>query len=144
MKTDEILDLWSGDSKIDKVNLSDESLSIAKLHHKYFKIYIDECRTLAALRARYNKLKLEKYEFFTQGPSEETKLKGWKMPAKGMILKSDVPMYMDADEDLTKCTLQINEQEHKVGLVDSIIKSFKERGWNIKNAIEIEKFRMGS
>jgi hypothetical protein len=88
-------------------------------------------------------LKLEKYEFYTQGPNEETQAKGWRIPAKGLILKSDIPMYMDADPEIIKLSLKIGLQQEKLELLESIIKSFGNRGYNIKAAIDWQKFTMG-
>jgi len=89
-------------------------------------------------------LKLDKYEFFTQGPDEETQQKGWKLPAKGLILKADIPMYMDADEDIIKLSLKIGVQQEKIELLESIIKTLINRGYNIKTALDWQRFINGS
>ena len=39
MKIDEILNFWKEDCVIDKTEIGDEAIKIAKLHHKYFQIY---------------------------------------------------------------------------------------------------------
>jgi hypothetical protein len=88
-------------------------------------------------------LKLDKYEFYTQGPSEESKIKGWVMPAKGLILKSDIPMYIDADKDMVKLSLKIGLQQEKIELLESIIKSLGNRGYNIKAAIDFIRYTNG-
>jgi hypothetical protein len=89
------------------------------------------------------RLKLEKYEFFSQGPNEETQEKGWKLPAKGLILKADIPMYMDADEDIIKLSLKIGILQEKIELLESIIKTLMNRGYNVKAAIDFYKFING-
>jgi hypothetical protein len=89
-------------------------------------------------------LKLDKYEFLTQGPNEETKDKGWRLPPKGMVLKSDIPMYLEADVDIVNLSLKIGIQQEKIDLLDSIIKSIMNRGYLIKSAIDWQKFIMGS
>ena len=89
------------------------------------------------------RLKLDKYEFFTQGPSEETRDKGWRLPPKGMILKGDIPMYMDADQDIIDLNLKIGTQQEKVEFLESVIKTIINRNFVIKNAIEWNRFTMG-
>jgi hypothetical protein len=89
-------------------------------------------------------LKLDKYEFLTQGPNEETKEKGWKLPPKGMILKGDLPMYLDADPDVVTLSLKIGYQQEKIELLDSIIKTIINRNFIIRNAIDWQKFTMGA
>jgi hypothetical protein len=142
MKIEEILDLWKEDSHIDRTELGDEALRIPKLHQKYYQIYIHERLNLRSLEAAMKTLKLDKYEFYTQGPNEDTP-KDWKLPPKGLILKSDIPMYMDADSEIIKLSLNIGLQQEKLEFLESIIKSFGNRGYNIKAAIDWQKFTMG-
>lgn len=144
MKIDEILNLWKEDCEIDKTEIGDEAIKIAKLHHKYFQILVNERFTLKSHEAEMKKIKLEKYEFFTQGPNEETQKKGWKLPAKGIILKTDIPMYMDADDDIIRISLRIGIQQEKIELLESIIKTIMNRGYNLKVALEWQKFINGS
>jgi len=143
MKLEEIFEEWKKDSQIDRTELGEESLKIPKLHHKYHQVYSSEKLLLRKLEAEYKKLKLEKYEFLTQGPSEETREKGWELPAKGLILKADIPMYLEADTDIINLSLKIGYQQEKIELLESIIKSFGNRGYNIKTAVDWARFMMG-
>ena len=143
MKIEEIFNQWKEDAEIDRTELGEESLKIPKLHHKYYQILISEKLLLRAYEAEMKQLKLDKYEFFTQGPNEETKAKGWEIPAKGLILKADIPMYMDADKDIVKLSLKIGLQQEKMELLDSIIRSLTNRGYNIKTALDWQRFTMG-
>ena len=143
MKLEEINLLWEQDSKIDKTELADESLKIPQLHHKYYKIYSNEKLTLRKLNTEYKQLKLAKFEFYTQGPNEETEDKGWTLPAIGRILKADVGQYIEADADLINLSLKIGIQEEKVEYLESIIKSLNNRGYNIHTALEFIKFMNG-
>jgi len=144
MKIEDILEQWKVDSEIDQTELGEEALKIPKLHHKYFQIFIQEKLTLRSQEADMKKLKLDKYEFFTQGHTEETRSLNWELPARGLILKTDIPMYMDADKDIIKLSLKIGIQQEKIDLLESIIKSLTNRGFQIKSAIEWQKFTMGA
>ena len=107
MKLEEIYEEWKKDSEIDQTNLAEESIRIPKLHHKYFQVYSSEKLLLKKYEADMKALKLAKYEFYTQGPSKETQDKGWEMPARGMILKQEMPMYMEGDQDIIDMSLKI-------------------------------------
>lgn len=144
MTIDEILESWDEDSNIDLTELDKESINIPKLHHKYYQIYVKEKLLCKKYESEYKKLKLEKYEFYTQGHNEETIDKGWELPAKGVIIKSDIPMYMEADKDIINQSLKIGYQQEKVELLESILKSLNTRGYNIKSAIDWIKFTSGS
>ena len=143
MNIDDITILWKEDVNIDITELSQEALKIPKLHHKYYELLITEKMLLKKYESELKVLKLEKYEFYTQGPSEETNEKGWELPAKGLILKSDIPMYMDADKDIINISLKISYQQEKIDCLESIIKSIMNRGFLIRSAIDWQKFTMG-
>ena len=75
---------------------------------------------------------------------EETlKERNWK-PNPRNILKSDIPMHIDADSDIINLTLKIAYQKEKINLLESIIKSIMERGYIIKNVIDWQKFTNGA
>lgn len=144
MNIEDIASQWQEDVNIDKTELGDEALKVPKLHHKYFQILIHEKLLLKKYEADMKTLKLEKYEFYSQGPTEETRRKGWELPAKGLILKSDLPMYIDADKDIINLSLKIGLQQEKISYLDSIIKTIMNRGYLIKSAIEWTRFTMGN
>ena len=144
MKLEAIFELWEKDSDIDMTELAHESIKIPKLHHKYYQIYLSQKIILKKYEAEMKVLKLAKYEFYTQGPSKETHEKGWELPARGMILKQEMPMYIEGDKDLIDLSLKIGIQQEKVELLESIIKSLTNRGFQIKSAIEWNKFTMGA
>ena len=143
MTLEEIFELWKDDVEIDRAELGQSALDLAKLHHKYYQIFSKERLLLVKLRAELKQLKLEKQEFYVDGPTEEHIERGWKLPAKGRILRSDASNYVDSDSDVIQFTLKVAYQEEKVELLESIIKTVGNRGFQIKSAIEWEKFKVG-
>ena len=143
MKLEDIFDEWNKDAPIDKTELGEESLRAAILHSKYVQIFIKERVALQSLEAKYKKLYLDKYEFYSQGPSKETEEKGWVYPNKGMIIKNEIPTYLEADPDVIELSLKIGVQKEKIQLLDSIVKQIQNRGFAIKNAIEFLKWTGG-
>lgn len=143
MKIEAIMEEWEKDSDIDKTELGDAALKLAKLHHKYYRFLVNEKMILKTYEADMHSLKLDKYEFFTQGPNEETMKKSWVLPAKGLILKADIPMYMSADKEIINLSLKIGLQEEKIQALESIIRTLNSMGYNIKAAIDWQKFING-
>lgn len=143
MKIESIFEEWDKDTDFDKTELGDEALKVSKLHHKYFRILSHERITRRTLEAELKILKLEKFEFYTQGPSKESVERGWEMPPIGKVVKSEVNNYMEADRDIINISLKIGIQSEKIDLLESIIKTILSRGYNIKAAIDWEKFKMG-
>lgn len=143
MKLEQILELWEEDSHINKNELGDEAIKIPKLHSKYYRIYVNEKLVLRKYKAELDQLRLEKYEFYTQGPTKEQMDLGWKLPASGKILKNEVNSYLDADKEIVEKSLKIGLQNEKVDLLESIIKSLTSRGFNLNVAVSWERFKVG-
>jgi hypothetical protein len=144
MDIEKILEEWQTDCKMDRTHLDREAVSIPQLHHKYFKIMISERLLMRKLEAEMKQLKLDKHEFYTQGHTKETQDKGWVLPPKGLILKADLPMYMEADSEIVSLNLRIGYQLEKIDLLESIIKMVMNRNFQIKSAIDWIKFEQGA
>lgn len=142
MTLEDIQSLWNQDSVIDNTELTLEAMKVPQIHSKYYKIYIAEKMILRKYESEYKKLYLDKFEFYSQGPSPETP-KDWKLPAVGVILKDRIPMYMDADEQIIAQSLKVALQKEKVDFVYSIISSINNRGYLLKLILDSEKFRSG-
>jgi hypothetical protein len=143
MKLEEIQSLWEEDSQIDRTELGEESLKISRLHNKYFKIFSNERLSLRKLEMDYKSLYKLKYQYY-QGilSDEEYKELGWE-PFQLKVLKQDIPVYIEGDADIININLRIGLQSEKVSFVESIIKSLANRGYQIKNVIEWERFKIG-
>lgn len=143
MTLNEIFEMWEKDSTTNPSELGNAALNLAKLHHKYYSVFSRERLILKKLESEMKTLKLEKQEFYIDGPTEDQIEKGWKLPPKGRILKSDVSNYIEADHDIIQLNLKIAYQQEKVGALESIIRMIRDRGFHIKSAIDFEKFKVG-
>lgn len=144
MTLDEILDLWDKESPLRKPHLDDESLNIPRLHARWLRILTTERLRLRKLESELKVLKLEKYEFYTQGPTKESREKGWEFPARGMILNKDSHMYLDADKEIQEANLRIAYQAEIVAAIELIFKSIQGRNWEISRCLEDLKFKSGN
>lgn len=144
MKLESIFEMWDVDSQVDRQRLDEEALNISKLHAKYHRVYTNERLTLRKYEADHKELKLQKFEFYTQGPTKETVDLGWKLPPVGKVLKADASTYVEADKEIINLSLKIGIQHEKIGLLESILKTLNNRGYNIRAAIDYIKFQSGS
>lgn len=143
MKLEEIFDEWSKDSEIDRTELGSESLRIAKLHVKYFRMFSEERLVLKKMDTEHKVLYKNKCEWLNGTMDQETlKELEWK-PNFLKIMKSELQMYVDADQDIIKSNLRMSIQQEKVSVLESIIKSLQGRSFNIRAAIDWEKFKTG-
>jgi hypothetical protein len=143
MKLEEIFEEWSKDSDIDRTELGSESLKIAKLHVKYYKMFSNERLVLKKMEFDHKVLYKNKCEWLNGTMDQETlKELDWK-PNYLKIMKSELSMYVDADQDIIKSNLKLSIQQEKVSVLESIIKSIHGRSFNIRAAIDWEKFKTG-
>lgn len=143
MRLDEIQSQWEQDAQIDRTELGDESLRIVKLHSKYYRMFSQERLTLRKMEADYKELYRDKYEWFNGTASQETLNEHEWKPNPLKILRTDIPMYIEADEQMRTSGLKVEMQREKVEFLESIIKTLITMGYNIKNAIEWAKFQNG-
>ena len=144
MKIEEIQKMWDVECVIDPLKIKDEAISEGKLRNKYHKLLMRERYGLLSAEQALNRLKLEKFEFYTQGHTEETREKGWKLPPIGKVLIKDVKSYVDADPDVIKQVLKIGAIREKIGYLEEIKSALMGRHWEIKNHIEMLKYLAGN
>ena len=144
MKLEDIQSLWDQDSKINPVDLATESLKIPELHNKYYKIYTQERLLLNKWELESKALYKEKYEYY-MGIMDQGDLKanGWE-PFALKVLKADLPIYMDSDQDMLNAVKKLSLQKEKINFLESLIKNLNNRGFLIKNAIDWNKFTNGA
>ena len=144
MKLEEILDMWSVDCNVDRTELGEEALKLPKMHSKYLRAYSEERLALRKMEEDRKQLILTKHDYYRGVlPDEDLKAFGWE-PFRMSILKSDIPMRLEADQDVVKINLRIAMQQEKVNTLEAIIKSISNRGFLIKSAIDYEKFKVGA
>jgi len=144
MDIEEIHGLWDEDSKIDPADLGTSSLIIPQLHAKYMRIYTAEKLTLKRMEQTHKELFRLKWEYYGGTLDSETLAEnGWK-PNPLKILRSDIGMHIEADQDIIKSNLKVAYIKEKVDLLESIVKTLNNRGFLIKNYIDWYKFTNGA
>lgn len=143
MRLVDIQSLWMSDAKIDRYNLTEESLKCSMLHSKYYEIYMNE-KNLLNIETENMKNYLLAKTYWYSGKMEKGELvkRGWQS-FDIHLSKGDIPIVVDADQDVIDKKLKIMEQQDKVEFVKSILQSINQRTFSLKNAIENNKFEAG-
>tara|TARA_Y100000287_G_scaffold65071_1_gene51365 strand:- start:1122 stop:1550 length:429 start_codon:yes stop_codon:yes gene_type:complete len=141
MDLDKIQEMWQKDSVIDPDNLHDESLKIPQLHSKYYTVY----NTIMLLRERaqesYNRVKLERYNYYTGKATAEVYA---EEPFPYKVREKDaIQRYLEADEKLSVVDMKIKYYNVTLKFLEEIIRNVSNRTYQIKNAIEWQKFQAG-
>jgi hypothetical protein len=143
MEIDEIHNLWNVDSKIDDLELDQESLKIPQLHSKYMRIITEENSILSKMMYAHKMLERDKFEYYAgKMCDEDLQERGWE-PLNLKIMKNDIPRYIEGDKDIIRGLMKISDYREKVALLKSIIDSINSRSFIITNAIKWKKFISG-
>jgi len=141
MTLDELQLQAEKDLKMDDLELSDESLKSATLHQKYLNIYNNFRQLRLMNEGTYNVLKRKKWEYYGGKASPEVYRDN---PFDHKVLKADLHIYMDSDEELIKAKQKVEYYRMCQDSCERILKQIQSRGWDIKNAIEWRKFVDGA
>ena len=141
MTLDELQQMAEKDLKMDDLELADESLKSASLHQKYLSIYNNFRHLYLMSEGNYNVLKRQKWEYYS-GKSDPEVYRD--KPFDHKILKQDIPLYLDADEELIASYRKREHYKYCMDTCERILKQIQQRGWDIKNAIEWRKFLDGA
>ena len=141
MNLEQIQDMWEKDSKIDPDNLHDESLKIPQLHSKYYTLY----NTITLLRERareqYSKVRLERYNYYTGKATAEVYA---EEPFPYKVREKDaIQRHLEADDKMNKVDMKIKYYDIMLKFLEEIIRNISGRTYQIKNAIEWNKFQSG-
>ena len=141
MNLEQIQEMWEKDSKIDPDNLHDESLKIPQLHSKYYTLY----NTITLLRERAreqdSKVRLERYNYYTGKATAEVYA---EEPFPYKVREKDaIQRHLEADDKMNKIDMKIKYYDVMLKFLEEIIRAVSNRTYQIKNAIEWNKFQAG-
>jgi len=141
MNLEQIQEMWEKDSKIDPDNLHDESLKIPQLHSKYYTLY----NTITLLRERareqYDKVRLERYNYYTGKATAEVYA---EEPFPYKVREKDaIQRHLEADDKMNKVDMKIKYYDIMLKFLEEVIRAVSNRTYQIKNAIEWNKFQAG-
>ena len=141
MNLEQIQDMWEKDSKIDPDNLHDESLKIPQLHSKYYTLYNTITLLREKARESYAKVKLERYNYYTGKATAEVYA---EEPFPYKVREKDaIQRHLEADDKMNKIDMKIKYYDIMLKFLEEVIRAVSNRTYQIKNAIEWNKFQAG-
>ena len=138
---EKIQTMWEQDSKIDIDNLHAESLNIPVLHSKYFEIYNNILLLKKKAEQKKRNIRHQKYEYYTGKADPDVYIEN-PFPKK-IRDKDTLQKYMDADESLSQASLKVEYYDVMLVYLQDILKMIHNRTYQIKNAIEYQRFASG-
>ena len=141
MTLDELQAQVSKDFKLDDTELDSESIKIPLLHNKYLQHFNKFSLLLKKAEYDHKILVREKWEYYT-GKADASVYK--EKPFDLKVLKADVHIYIDSDEELQKADQKVAYLNVVVKYLEQVLRSINNRTFLIKNAIEWKKFTSGA
>ena len=139
MNLEQIQEMWERDSQIDPDNLHDETLKIPQLHAKYYTLYNTITLLKEKARETYNRVRLERYNYYTgKAPAEVYEEEPFPYKVRD---KEAIQRHMDADEKLNRVDMKIRYYDTELKFLEEIIKTVSNRTFQIKNAIDWQRFQ---
>ena len=141
MNLEQIKEMWEKASKIDPDNLHDESLKIPQLHSKYYTLYNTITLMREKARTQYSKVRLERYNYYTGKATAEVYA---EEPFPYKVREKDaIQRHLEADDKMNKVDMKIKYYDTMLKFLEEIIRNISGRTYQIKNAIEWNKFQAG-
>ena len=141
MNLETIQGMWEKDSQIDPDELHTASLVVPTLHAKYYQLYNDLRLLRTKSKKVYQKVLQERYLYYS-GKAEPEVYEKEPFPYK-VREKDAIQRYLDSDQRLSDAELKVEYYNTMLDYLESIIKTIQNRTFQIKNAIEWQKFIRG-
>ena len=141
MNLETIQTMWEKDSRIDPDELHTASLVVPTLHAKYYQLFNDLRLLRAKAKKTYQKVYQDRYLYYS-GKAEPEVYEKDPFPYK-VREKDAIQRYLDSDEKLSTIELKVEYYDTMISCLENIIKVVQNRTYQIKNAIEWQKFIRG-
>lgn len=141
MNLEKLQDFWRKDSVIDNDLLCEESTKIPQLHMKYMEFFNTFILMKKDLEAKIKVIRKEKWLYY-KGKAGTEKYKELPFDLK-LTTREEIDMFIEADGDYQKALLKLDYIDQTVAFLDSVLRQLNNRSYQIKNAIEWQKFQNG-
>ena len=133
--------MWKKDSVIDGDLYCEESTKIPQLHMKYMEFHNTFSLMKKEKELDMKRLIKEKWLYY-KGKAPSSVYKEMPFDFK-LTTKEEINMFIESDDDIIKLQYRIDYIEQILLYLDSVLRMINNRNFQIKNAIDWEKFKNG-
>ena len=133
--------MWKKDSVIDGDLYCEESTKIPQLHMKYMEFHNTFSLMKKEKELDMKRLIKEKWLYY-KGNAPSSVYKEMPFDFK-LTTKEEINMFIESDDDIMKLQYRIDYIEQTLLYLDSVLRMINNRNFQIKNAIDWEKFKNG-
>jgi len=117
--------------------LANDSMETPRLHAKYLQL-LNQMKTMFSdAEIKYKQLYKDKWLYYNgKAPAHVYAEKPFDLK----VLKGDLDMFIDSDDEVCRAKQKKDYLETCINSIDRILKQIHNRGFDIKNTIEIVKY----
>ena len=141
MNLETLQEMWKKDSEIDPDKYGEESIRIPQLHMRYMEFYNTFSLMKKDRDSEMRSLTRDKWIFY-KGKAPAKIYKEMPFDFK-LTTREEINMFIEADDDVRKLQLKIDYIEQTIFFLDGVLRQINGRNYQIKNAIEWERFQSG-
>jgi len=147
---EKIREEWNKDTQIDfqfknkeyTEDLAKLALEIPFQHNKYLNHYTDLSQIKTSLEFEIRKLVKDKREYY--GGESEAKVYAEKPFGTSIKTAEKMKVYLESDDEIINLEAKVKYIDQMLYYLDQVMRQISNRGFQIKSAIEWEKFINGS
>ena len=141
MNLETLQDKWKEDSVIDPDKYGEESVRIPQLHMRYMEFYNTFSLMKKDRESEMKALVRDKWIYY-KGKAPSTVYKEVPFDLK-LTITDEIKMFIGADDEIRKLQYKIDYIEQTIFFLDGVLRQINSRNYQIKNAIEWERFQSG-
>ena len=141
MNLESFQEMWKKDSVIDNDLYCEESTKVPQLHMKYMEFFNTYSLMKKERELELNQMIRDKWLYY-KGKAPSSVYKEMPFDLK-LTTKEEISMFIDADDDIKKLQYKVAYIDQTLVFLESVLKQINNRTFQIKNAIEWEKFKNG-
>ena len=146
---DKLKEDWAEDSHVDfqfknkqySADLAQVALDIPFIHNKYLNHYTDISQIKTSLEFEVRKLVKEKREYY--GGEADARVYAEKPFGNSIKTSEKMKVYLESDDEIINLEAKIKYLDQMLYWLDQVMKQISNRGFQVKSAIEWEKFING-
>jgi hypothetical protein len=141
MNLEEIQDAWTADARIDITEPSKELAKIPILHAKYLRELNFHTLRSKKLMVQLKKLEKFKKDYYSGDLNNPEDLAKYDIePFQGHLSGPKITKVLEADDDILKLSLDIEEAERAHKSCETILKELNNRTFQLRAIIDHEKW----
>ena len=141
MNLEQLQEMWKTDSIIDPDKYGEESVRIPQLHMRYMEFFNTFSLMKKDRESEMRMMVRDKWIYY-KGKASTSIYKTAPFDLK-LTTNDEIKMFIAADDEVRKLQLKIDYIDQTVFFLDGVLRQINGRSYQIKNAIEWERFQSG-